>query len=149
MKRLTWKEYNALRQQGRLGELPPNTVLEMPLNPPPQVPADLAKQHAQNIAAWRNPFSAAEYPFTIGTSAKQVLQSNSRRVYLLVQNTSSANMYMSFGGVNAVSIVLPASYGYWEFKGGLDTFCPPNAVYVLGTASGQTGVVVEGVLGSL
>ena len=146
-RRLTWAEYN---QRRGLGELPPHTQVPVPLNPPQGTDTVAAKNQASVVNAWQNPFSATQRPFVIGTAAAQVLQANPRRCYLLIQNNSSAVMYVAFGGVSVNSVQIQGSGGYWEFGGGgLYTFCPPNAVYILGSAADQAGVAVEGVLSAI
>ena len=99
---------------------------------------------------WRNSFTAATYPFTIGLTAMQIVPANPLRCYLLVQNKSAASdMFINFGqkptADNGV-IIIPR--GNYEFIGGANggPYSPGNSIWMLGAAAALSGVLVEGVL---
>lgn len=102
------------------------------------------------IPEWVNNFKASNFPFTIGTTATQIVPANPLRCYLLVQNKNAASdMFINFGQkattYNGI-IIIPR--GNYEFIGGANggPFSPSDSVWILGAAAGMEGVLVEGVL---
>jgi hypothetical protein len=71
------------------------------------------------------------------TANTQVLQVNANRNYLLIQNTGSNPIVVSFDNVNPGFTI--ASGGSWE-----PGHAPINSVYLKSSTSTSTAVVVEG-----
>lgn len=95
-------------------------------------------------------FDALKYPrkskftnngFGLTTVSKQVLSSNNKRLYLLVQNNSVADVRIAFGKkADTFSGILIPAGGYYE-----PYVCPTDAVFALSTAAANI-VVVEGII---
>jgi len=102
------------------------------------------------VPEWINNFRAANYPFTIGLTSRQIVPANPLRCYLLVQNKSAvSDMFINFGSKATTAngiIIIPR--GNYEFTGGAvgGPFSPGNSVWVLGAVAAMSGVLVEGVL---
>lgn len=74
---------------------------------------------------------------TTGGTAQQIAAANTTRTYLLIQNVSTASLWVNVGVVavqNQPSILLPANGGsvVWE-----DNFIPTGAVSLIGATTGQ------------
>lgn len=98
---------------------------------------------------WVNNYTAATYPFVIGTTSEQIVPANPLRCYLLVQNKDGASdMFINFGQKATGGSVIIVPGGNYEFVGGAvgGPFSPGNSVWVLGDAAALIGVLVEGVL---
>ena len=98
---------------------------------------------------WVNNYTAATYPFVIGTTAEQIVPANPLRCYLLVQNKSGASdMFINFGQKATGGSVIIIPRGNYEFVGVATggPFSPGNSVWLLGGAAALIGVLVEGVL---
>lgn len=73
---------------------------------------------------------------TTGGTAQQVFAANAARKYLIVQNTSTGNLYVAFGvtATAANGILLPANASYVME----DTYVSTQSVSILGATTGQT-----------
>lgn len=71
------------------------------------------------------------------TSNTQVLQVNAQRTYLLIQNTGSNSIVVSFDNTNPGLTI--ASGGSWE-----PGKAPINSVYLKSSTSTSTAVIIEG-----
>jgi len=101
------------------------------------------------VPDWVNNFTAALYPFIIGTTSQQIVPANPLRCYLLVQNKSAlADMFINFGQKASTGSIIIIPRGNYEFVGGAGggPFSPGNSVWVLGSVAAMSGVLVEGVL---
>ena len=83
-------------------------------------------------------------PFSIGTASAKVLNSpppDTRRVYLLVVNTSALNLlYVAFGQDATTTIGVPVmlNFGFWEFE----MVVPQDDIYLIAAGASTTGVLV-------
>lgn len=77
-----------------------------------------------------------------GGTAQQLAAANSARHYLLVQNQSTARLYICFTGTatQTQTSLLLESGGAYESNG---AFCPISTVSIIGTATGQAWHAVE------
>lgn len=92
---------------------------------------------------WRNNATFMNTPFIAGLTSIQILQANLNRVYLLVQNNSTANMYIVFNNnANLFNGLIIAAGGNYE-----PYVAPFSGIYVIGTVAGLNGVIIEGVRG--
>lgn len=80
--------------------------------------------------------------FAASSGGGQVLQENTKRNYLLIQNTSPNNVLLSFGVAPSAgnSLLLEPNGGSYVAE---NMFVPTNAVYV-GPSAGGAVIVVEG-----
>ena len=82
-------------------------------------------------------------PFTVGTTSILVSPDKPYRAYLLIQNTSGANMFFSFDKQASIahSVKINAG-GFYEsyFR------VPTNEIHIIAAAANSDGVILEGYL---
>lgn len=79
-----------------------------------------------------------------GGASEEIFASNASRRYLLVQNVSTASMWVNFGGAataGAGSVLLPANGGSLVFDG---NYIPTGQVQIIGATTGQGYTAKEG-----
>lgn len=85
------------------------------------------------------------FGITASTVSKLALPDNRWRNYLMVQNQSTADIFIGFGvhvGDNGESGFLLASNGFYE----VDTNIPFNSIYIRGNAASQQVLIIEGTI---
>lgn len=99
------------------------------------------------------------FPFTAGLVSIQIIPMNPLRVYLVVQNTSAANIFINFGQAatltNALRLPAAAFYEQVGVGGGRNvsgsisnyggSFITSDSLHIIGSAAGLSGVVIEGI----
>lgn len=93
----------------------------------------------------RNSFNLLPFAYQLTDGSKQLLPSNEARVYLFVQNQSTADfMYVNFSndaGINVGVELYPAQGFVYEYA------VPWNRITVLvNSATPQRGIIVEGAI---
>lgn len=117
-------------------ELPP--LEEADPRQPYQIPAPQSVRDELKYARFQ------AIPFSIGTASQKVLLApppDTRRVYLLIVNTSALNLlYVSFGqdATTVVGVPVMLNFGFWEFE----MTVPQDDIYIVGAGAATTGVVV-------
>lgn len=134
------------RRVGRLGEVPDQEERWPALNVP-RYKGGASSGGGGSVAEappkWRNPNTGINTPFIAGLTAIQVLPRNLSRSYLLIQNKSTGNMWVSFSNSATVfSGVLIEAGGYYE-----PYLALPDSVSIIGAAANLAGVCVEGIRG--
>lgn len=87
------------------------------------------------------PVMLSNRPFVIGPDSIELSGENKNRRYLLIQNNSASDFYVSFGVESSAnrSIIIKANGGYYE-----PIRVPTNAIYINAASSGAAGILVEG-----
>ncbi len=99
------------------------------------------------------------FPFITAAVSQQIIPMNPLRVYLVIQNTSAADIFINFGQSATLTnaLRLPAG-GFYEqvgVGGGRNvsatisnmggSFITSDSLHIIGSAAGLSGVVIEGI----
>lgn len=130
-----------IRRVGRgLGELPADYYRTGPMIDPT---AGLALD-------WDNRYKTLQFGAIVGVAEVNILQGNSLRTYLLIQNQDLAlDVFVGFGtsagGING-ALIIPRGFG--EFIGGEmgGCFCPPESINIICPGGNARINIVEGSL---
>ena len=78
--------------------------------------------------------------FIVGATAQKILNGNAARGYLLIQNNSGGTMWVGFDSAPSqfTGLLLPGGSVYEAL------YVPVSVIYILGSAAGLAGMVVEG-----
>jgi len=142
-----------VRPTGGMGGLPYHRDTPGPLHVPGAAGAGapgLLRGVSRGPPRWLNKSTASNFPFRVGTTARQIVPANPLRVYLLVQNKDAgSDMFINFGQkadtFNGL-VIIPR--GNIELIGGAEggAFCPMDSIWILGAAADLEGVLTEGVM---
>jgi hypothetical protein len=78
--------------------------------------------------------------YSVGTESQQIVPANSGRNYLLIQNKSAGDIYVSFGsGADNFNGIVIASGGFYE-----PYIVPSSSIHVKAAAASSNVVLVEG-----
>ena len=99
------------------------------------------------LSDWTNRYKFTLFPIRAEIVASRELPANPLRCYLIVQNKSAGVIFVNFGQnpTEFASIEIAAG-GNYIFEGGGQggAFCPPDDVYILGSAAALDGAIGEG-----
>ncbi len=99
------------------------------------------------------------FPFIAGVASEQIIPMNPLRVYLVIQNTSLAAIFINFGQAatltNGLRLAAGAFYEQIGVGGGRNvagsisnmggSFITSDSLHIIGSAAGLAGVVIEGI----